>query len=502
MKKTISLSVGKGSIGHNNRDFLTDNIDKDRVKDNVIFVQQDLKAAYDELFAEAIKNYNIGKKPSRQKKDYMQEIKNSGNGEKLFQEIVVQLGDKDDTALGSHDWDVAKAVLTEYAQEFQARNENVHVFNSVLHLDESTPHLHISFIPVAVNYKTGLSKRNSFSKSMNDRFGTKEGVGSWFKHERTVLSELAISRGIEIEVLGEDRQHLSIKDYKVVKDEIQELKQEKVQMETNVNELAENLSNRYNEKKSEMVKELNSIETQIKSRRDELKDFEVKASEIEKERTRELNQRLNKQTERYNEAVEQMRDDFGDLKQRAILQNEKSNLIQENKNLKYELNEKDLIIEHQQDEIRKKDNIIAKLQKTVEVAKEFIQEKAGWLGGKFNEFFKNKATVEEIEVLAIDERPKTEETIETDIKEVKNILNDLEFNLMFGVDNDLEPKPKFESLETSETPLNTEKPLFEINSPDECIRVNNSFEINDCISEPKTEKRIKKTRSKSRGLKL
>lgn len=33
-KASISVVKGKGSINHNNREFVTDNVDKDRIKDN------------------------------------------------------------------------------------------------------------------------------------------------------------------------------------------------------------------------------------------------------------------------------------------------------------------------------------------------------------------------------------------------------------------------------------------------------------------------------------
>ena len=527
MKKTVSLSVGNGSIAHNNRDFLTENIDPNRIEDNIVFIKQDLKDAYEELFAEAIKNYNQDKKPSRQKKDYMKEIEKSGNGEKVFQEIVVQFGDKDDTGLGTKDWEVAREALEKYAREFQGRNENVHVFNSVLHLDESTPHLHISFIPVAENYKTGLSKRNSFSKSMNDRFGNSKGVAEWFKYEREVLADLARDHNIEIEVLGEDRPHLPIKQYKETKDKIQELNQVKDKLETNVNELSQ---------------DLNTLKMQIKSRRDELEEFKDNASQIENEHVRELNERLNKQTESYDQAIQQMKNDFGDLKARAVLQNEKSNLIQENKNLKSELSQKDLVIEsqnqiitHQQDELRKKDKIIAKLQKTVEATKEFIQEKASWLSGKFNDFFKNKATVEEIEALEIQEQLRTSQTIELEIKDIEKTLDDLkneEFSLILDVDDNLEPVSElknefdygglFEELKPLESPLNAQKLQSDDVVQDEWVQVSDN--LNDFtavkesehipvsekpslisalkIAKEKVDKQQKKITPKSRDLEL
>lgn len=474
MKKTISVVVGKGSITHNNRDFFTENIDQSRTKDNMVFIKQSLKEAYKELFDEAIENYNVGKKPSRQKSDYMKEIENSGNGEKVFQEIVVQIGDKDNTKIGSKDWETAKEILIQYAKDFQEKNENVHVFNSVLHLDESTPHLHISFIPVATGYKTGLQKRNSFSKSMNDRFNSKEGVGAWFKHERIVLSEMATARGIEIEVLGDDRQHLALKDYKETKDKIKELQQEKIEIEENVNELAENLAHQYNQKKSELTGELKTITQDIQIAKNEL----------------------------------------ANTKSLVELKNENSNLIQTNQVLKNELGEKNLIIENQkqvitqqQAEISKKDKTIAKLERTVNVAKEFIREKASWLGNKFNDFFRNKAKVENIETLVIDEQPRTKATIKSEIQDVSETLTDLqseELDLILSENDDLKPvlepkqsfehKSMFEPSKSLEVALNAQKLQSDDADQDEWVQVNNNF---DCFVEVKENEYIPVTEKPS-----
>ena len=50
---------------------------------------------------------------------------------------------------------------------FQARNPNFYVFNAVLHLDESTPHLHINYIPVG-HFTRGLEVRNAKNKAMEE----------------------------------------------------------------------------------------------------------------------------------------------------------------------------------------------------------------------------------------------------------------------------------------------------------------------------------------------
>lgn len=58
MEKTISFVKGKGNINHNNRIFVTENVDPDRIKINIVYVRQDLVSAYEELFGEVIKEYD------------------------------------------------------------------------------------------------------------------------------------------------------------------------------------------------------------------------------------------------------------------------------------------------------------------------------------------------------------------------------------------------------------------------------------------------------------
>lgn len=69
----------------------------------------------------------------------------------------------------------AKEVLQEYFHEFEKNNPNIHVFNAKIHMDEKTPHMHIDFIPVADGYKTGMPKRNSYSKALEQQGCTYEG---------------------------------------------------------------------------------------------------------------------------------------------------------------------------------------------------------------------------------------------------------------------------------------------------------------------------------------
>ena len=53
MERTISFMNGEGSIGHNTRRFIADNVDASRTKNNITLIHEDIKQAYHKLFDEA-----------------------------------------------------------------------------------------------------------------------------------------------------------------------------------------------------------------------------------------------------------------------------------------------------------------------------------------------------------------------------------------------------------------------------------------------------------------
>ncbi len=61
-EKRISHCQGKGSLTHNNRKFSAKNVDDTRTKDNVVFVEQPISEAYEQLFNTAVERYNAKQK--------------------------------------------------------------------------------------------------------------------------------------------------------------------------------------------------------------------------------------------------------------------------------------------------------------------------------------------------------------------------------------------------------------------------------------------------------
>ena len=80
MATTISFVVGKGSLSHNNRSFIAENVVEERVELDEFYIQQPLKEAYDQLFGQAVADFNAAqKRKDRKVGDYITKIKNSKN---------------------------------------------------------------------------------------------------------------------------------------------------------------------------------------------------------------------------------------------------------------------------------------------------------------------------------------------------------------------------------------------------------------------------------------
>ena len=272
--KTISFPKGKGHLTHNNREFICNNVVPERTAWNRIYIQEPLKDAYEKCFGQALRDYNAAqKRKDRQKDDYLKEIENSGNKEKTFYENIVQIGKKTDTPVTDEKGaltEEAKAaieVLNRYAKTFQERNPNLYLFNCVMHLDEATPHLHIDYIPVAHGYKNGMKTRNSLTKAFQ-QMGFAKAVSrkqnetvAWQEREREYLTELCREQGIEIEVLGVQRDNLSLSEYKAVMREVEELEQQAVVLDKR-NEALEQQNDDLAQKTVELCGQVQEMEVQ------------------------------------------------------------------------------------------------------------------------------------------------------------------------------------------------------------------------------------------------
>lgn len=271
--------AGKGSLNHNSRKFHAKNTDSNRTHWNVEYCNEDIKDVYHELFDEALKRYNDKQtRKDRKIDDYYEKIR-SGKQEKLFHEVIIQIGDKDNMGSEAVEGQLATKVLDEYMKRFQERNPTLRVFAAHLHLDEATPHLHIDFIPYVTGSKRGLDTRVSLKQALSS-LGFKGGsrseteLNQWVQSEKQKLAMVMRKNEIEWDQKGTHEQHLSVLDYKkkVREQEVEKLTEHKSLL---INELHD-----INECVEEIQKEKEQAEKERDFVRKKTKILEKKLSEI------------------------------------------------------------------------------------------------------------------------------------------------------------------------------------------------------------------------------
>ena len=302
MKRTISAMRGPGSLKHNRRAFTAENVDAERTRYNVVYKDEPIKQVYHELFDDALERYNSKqKRKDRCISDYYEHLR-TGKQEKVFHELIVQIGDKDNTGVTTEDGQWAATILDEYMQDFEKRNPTLRVFGAFLHMDEATPHLHIDFIPYVSGWKgKGMDTKVSLKqalKALGFAGGTKKEseLNQWINAEKEQLAAVMERRGIEWEKKDTHEEHLSVLDFKKkerakevaeldavkqekqtelaqIQQQTQEAKRECQKQTKELNEIApilqglESLSAQYSQRPEEWVPEAGTFET-AKSYRD------------------------------------------------------------------------------------------------------------------------------------------------------------------------------------------------------------------------------------------
>lgn len=243
-EKRISFCQGKGSLMHNNRLFIADNVDRNHIKDNITFIREDIGYVYEHLFVESTRRYNTRQKRNDRKihcsyyeslfhRKPTNSVVTAANKRKSFYEDVVQIGRKEDSGVDTEDAQLVADCLKEYMAGYQKRNPNFVVFNAVLHMDEATPHLHIDYIPVG-HYRRGQDTQNGIAQALKEMgFGEGKGaIARWRASEIEVLKQICLAHSITPLEPEKSRGSMSVKEYKEARQEADRLKVENVQLKS------------------------------------------------------------------------------------------------------------------------------------------------------------------------------------------------------------------------------------------------------------------------------
>ena len=337
MERTISAMIGKGSVNHNTRAFTAKNVDKNRSADNVEFCQEDIKQVYHKLFDEARERYNAKQKRKNRMIDNYYEKIRRGKQEKLFHEVIFQIGNKDDMNAKNEDGLLAKRILTEFMDEFQARNPNLYVFSAHLHMDEETPHLHIDFVPYITGSKRGLDTRVSLKSALaaegftDGTRGATE-LNQWIASEKKKLAIIMERYGVEWLQKGTHEKHLSVLEFekKERAREVAELDSQKREISSVVAQLGEEVS----VKKQELQNV--TIEKELAEEATQRAKEERTTAQQEKEILLAGNQDLRMENTRLASRKDRLRMENHDLKQKQLqLQTDNEELEQRHEDLQY-----------------------------------------------------------------------------------------------------------------------------------------------------------------------
>ena len=300
VQRTLSGCFGRGDFNHNNRSIITENVNAERIRDDIIICQRSLKQLYHELFDEALAEYN-NKQKRRDRKiaNYQEHIRHSRQ-EKEFCEAIFQVGNRDDTGVDSDMCKEAAAVLEEYARSFEERNPHLKLFNAVIHMDESTPHLHLDFVPVCdEKRKNGMRVRNSLTGALRQQGLTGEGISNtitmaWVEQEKEHIGQLMLEHGIEWVKLGTHEKHKSVSKYKA----------EKLREEIDA---ADKLLDMKKSELSSVENQVRAAESTLEDKKQELSESEERLSSVTAE-TEKADADLSKKVEQINKALKYLPD--------------------------------------------------------------------------------------------------------------------------------------------------------------------------------------------------
>lgn len=224
MAVTISTHMGtEVRTEHNRRNKnITDkekHIRPDGYHEN--WIDESPREAYERIFGKAVQDYNKSqKREDRRIKNYYNQIAKDAKKHVLYECIAGVYGDEVTEK-------EARAILSEYVEEWKKQNPNMIVIGAYYHADEDLRsngyHCHIDFVPIAHGYKKGLSVRTSISKGLDEQGvhmrGRKSQQEVWTRMENDRLEHICNKHGLEVIHPMRDKgvEHKKIELYKVEK---------------------------------------------------------------------------------------------------------------------------------------------------------------------------------------------------------------------------------------------------------------------------------------------
>ena len=317
-------------------------------------IVEDVKQVYLDEFEQVRIEYNSKTRADRQIKDYFQKVCDSQND--IACEIIIELGDMDFWQDKDNEYRYKMTdVYNEQVQELSKLLPDFKIANATIHYDETSPHMHVIGVPVIDNCKRGMKKQ----------------VGKSQLFTKTLLSEIQ-----------DKMRNACIKSYNKFYDVDSKLKtkQKGRNQDINVKEM-----DNYREMKKKLEKQKSKLENANK----QTKKLDNTSKDISKILDNLKSPLLDKNNKLIsNENIDNIKnyiENVTNVTQTVRSVNDLNVAIedfkfytlevgQENRSLKYQIEQKDEKIEKLEDKLSAKEKIIIKLQEEKESLKAQLQK--------------------------------------------------------------------------------------------------------------------------------
>ena len=415
---SVSMHIGSGKNAinnmdkikradlHNNRKYKNnknEQIDLSLSKYNITLagtknITEDIKNFYKSEFAEVVYKYN--QKQEREDRKIVNYLEKMNNDTKtnIAVEFIFQIGDKQDwEEVSIEDKSKTKNIFEKAIGILEKRG--IKTVNASLHLDETSPHLHLIAVPIVENQKRGLEKQVSQNKVITKSLikVIRKEVEEIFiqEYNKIYSTSKELKKGCEIE------EHLSVEDYKDTK---------------KILEVAKKVGDR-KEFKRELDINLSELDEDLKKLKEEIetkKEEQSKLTRLEKE--------LDIVIKEQKRVKEEKEKEIADLQENVKSKEELEKDLLEIKNEVDKINEN---VEFRKEELESAKNSLIAIQNNIE--KQYLLENQ--LKDKINEYnrINEELKTKTIEVKEIEEKVKANDEIMLVYKtKINSFDNDLE----------------------------------------------------------------------------
>lgn len=376
---------------HNNRKYKNVNnkeIDPTLSSENITLrgsnnITNDVKELYKNEFTEAVCKYNLKQKDERRKVvDYLDKMDRDEKNN-IAVEFLYQLGDAETWKGRSlEDKKKTKEIFEKAIDILEAKG--IKVANATIHLDETSPHMHVVGVPIIENQKRGLEKQLSQRKVLTREVlkELREETEKVFIEEYKKVyknNDVTLKKGSEIE------EHLSVEDYKNTKKMLEvakkygNRKELKEEIEKKVDEVEKAIEG-LEKDKIEKSKKINDLENENKNLTSELTNLEIKnhslnteVKDLETSKNTKAKEKddIEKELDLFQQKIKKYKEQIQKDKEDAIKLEEEQKKIEEdlkaqekkNKDVKEELEKKN---KEYNDRLTEKNNLEEKKKKLEE----------------------------------------------------------------------------------------------------------------------------------------